>query len=1172
MVNFFRYAVHWMQELLESDPSILDHDDFLIDPVNFIDEEEEKRGWEDRYQAEYSAAKAEIAELENLPCLTYSSEDASRTWHGRDGQPMPLWTPPTPSMTSETDLVDHPLSFLYKTRLMDELELPPIFIKKETTPPPLLASTLALAAGSSGIKRTAGEAGLETGSQGSSADQKIPKYRRDVDGQSPLGPSSAGGGFAPRSLFERPQAAIPKSSKIRNRIPNRHLPPGVASPPTVPGSIPPPPTSPVIPGGINPVAGLRHPLPRPQVEAENVPEWLVQEDWALLYAVRELQELPVNLMANSPAHTANWDLISDIVNSVSRCYRGPRQCRNRYDTIILPREEGRIYDMPPSAVAAMAAAQAAANKKNKKKQTSGLKLSASTRPMKTSALYAQDNNTAWSAMYTNRFESIKAVANKRSPTTKPLVVNPSMKNSQHASVLSDSGITYDSPLNPIQVAANRADRIQREKQRTQQDQQQQLAQQRTAAAQAAAQAAASAAQQQTRIVTAAVTSSPQQAIVQQQQVQQQQVQQQQHQQQQAQPQTQTVVTSSPHPQAVVVGISQPMTTVSNAQLNNVIQSRIQQQQQQQQQSQTQQQLQQLRPTQQQTIGIQELVRVCTQQPTHSTVVVTSQPQSAVVSVSTLTPSQLQAAQKLVGQTQTIKGNVVTQGRALTPQQVNLLRQQQALMKKTAQDNNAAVAAAAAAQKARLQGMQIAGTSTSTGVVSGVTTGTITTSGAMATPQKVTVTAVSLTPSNLVTVVTQSGHPKTFIRQVSTGPGGKATTNLRTMTEADVKLLLAKQQQIQNAKGQQVTQLQVPAQSNLAAQLLAGGIHVQQHTGAGGAQVATLVKTVSASGSGGVAVVGTSGQVQPSVTIPVANVNLPQVKAALARSGVTNPAQMQLALRQQIIQQQRKPVTSLAGTQQKVTLGQVGAKGVPAQLIVSSSGAVSAVGQKQLPQQAVTVQQFQQIVKSVQQPGVSGSGTSLSQQQIVTHSQQQIMPHQVFNKQAVVSTFGGAGAVTGIITTVGGGGASASQTSTVQARVIPVSSTTAAGRMQQIQVVAATPTQVQVATSTPGSTNVRQISAPNVTVDASGRPTTGTFVTAVGGQHIRVATAGNHQQQFLTASGQNVAVAVRGPGGVITSHQQQVQQQQGVPQQTKLQVVGPSTSATAQASNQSSDRS
>ena len=513
----------------------------------------------------------------------------------------------------------------------------------------------------------------------------------------------------------------------------------------------------------------------------------------------------------------------------------------------------------------------------------------------------------------------------------------------------------------------------------------------------------------------------------------------------------------------------------------------------------------------------------------------------------------------MGQTGTIKGGVVTaQGRALTPAQMNILRQQ-AILKKTQQDN----AVAQAQAKARMQGMQIgAGTSSA----AGMTPGTITTSAVMTsgTPQKVTVTGVSLAPSNLVTVVTQSGHPKThFIRHVSTGPGGKSTTNIRTMTEADMKLLLATkqpQQQLQtiNSKGQ-VTQLQ----GNLAAQLLAGGIHVQQHTGAGGAQVATLVKTVNASGSGGVAVVGTGGQVQPSVTIPVANVNLPQVKAALARTGVTNQTQMQLALRQQIIQQQRKPVTTtLPGTQQKVTLGQVGAKGVPAQLIVSSSGAVSAAGQKQMPQQqAVTVQQYQQIVKSVQQPGVvSASGSN--QQQIVTHSQQ-IMPHAVFTKQAVVSTFASGGTVTGLITTVGG--AATTQTSTVQARVIPVSSTSAAGRMQQIQVVAASPSQVQVATTT--AVNARQIAgAPNVTVDSSGRPTGATFVNAAGTQHIRVATSGN--QQFMTTSGQNVSVAVRGPVGVLATHhqqQQQHQQQQIVTSQhggvTKLQVVGPSTTTT-----------
>ena len=393
---FFSYAVEWIQDLLEDDPSMLD-EDLLIDPMTFIDEEEEKRDWEERYQMELAAAQDEMDELERMPLLTYSSEDANRTWHGRDGQPMPLWTPPTPSMTSETDLTDHHLSFLYKTRLMDESELPPIFVKKEATPPPLANSSSMSSSVAAGLKRTASDAGFgpELGSQGGlstvlgASDQKMSKYRKDDSlggGSSILGASTAGGGFAPRSLFERPQAAIPKSTKIRNRVPNRHLPPGVGVPSTPPmaGAIPPPPTSPVIPGAINPVAGLRHPLPRPQVEAENVPEWLVQEDWALLYAVRELQELPVNLVANSPAHTPNWDLVSDMVNSVSRCYRGPRQCRNRYDTIILPREEGRIYDMPPSAVATMAAQAAAAaaanSKKSKKKQSPSLKLPANNRP------------------------------------------------------------------------------------------------------------------------------------------------------------------------------------------------------------------------------------------------------------------------------------------------------------------------------------------------------------------------------------------------------------------------------------------------------------------------------------------------------------------------------------------------------------------------------------------------------------------------------------------------------------------------------------------------------------------------------------------------------------------------------------------------------------------------
>lgn len=53
-------------------------------------------------------------------------------------------------------------------------------------------------------------------------------------------------------------------------------------------------------------------------------------------------------MVVSPAHLPNWDLVADIVNSLSRVYRSAKQCKNRYENVIIPREEGRIlYDINP---------------------------------------------------------------------------------------------------------------------------------------------------------------------------------------------------------------------------------------------------------------------------------------------------------------------------------------------------------------------------------------------------------------------------------------------------------------------------------------------------------------------------------------------------------------------------------------------------------------------------------------------------------------------------------------------------------------------------------------------------------------------------------------------------------------------------------------------------------
>lgn len=65
-------------------------------------------------------------------------------------------------------------------------------------------------------------------------------------------------------------------------------------------------------------------------------------------AVQTLLNLPLNLTVVSPAHIPNWDLVAEVVNSCSRVYRSVKQCKARYENVIIPREEGRIlYDVSP---------------------------------------------------------------------------------------------------------------------------------------------------------------------------------------------------------------------------------------------------------------------------------------------------------------------------------------------------------------------------------------------------------------------------------------------------------------------------------------------------------------------------------------------------------------------------------------------------------------------------------------------------------------------------------------------------------------------------------------------------------------------------------------------------------------------------------------------------------
>nr|XP_042708496.1 E1A-binding protein p400 isoform X14 [Chrysemys picta bellii] len=412
-----------------------------------------KKAWEFYHMKELKEKEEKMLWEEEEELLTYTREDAYNkeyVYEGPDGQTeiMPLWTPPTPPQDDNDIYIDSVMCLMYDTNPIPESKLPPVYVRKERkrhkTDP------------SDGITFLA-------------AGRK--KKQRHGEAVIP-----------PRSLFDRATPGMLKMRREGKEQKKNIL--------------------------LKQQTQFAKPLPtlvKPAAEAgQDNPEWLISEDWALLQAVKQLLELPLNLAVMSPAHTANWDLVSDVVNSCSRVYRSPKQCRNRYENVIIPREEGKLmYEANP------------------KKKTKSIYKTKNSRPLRTNQIYAQDEGATHTQLYTNHFEMMKMIAGKRSPPIKPLLgMNPFQKNPKHASVLAESGINYDKPLPPIQVASLRAERIAKEKkalaeqQRAQQQtgpqppQQQPASQQQTqqsAVQQAQAQPQAQVVQQPQAVVQTAVT-------------------------------------------------------------------------------------------------------------------------------------------------------------------------------------------------------------------------------------------------------------------------------------------------------------------------------------------------------------------------------------------------------------------------------------------------------------------------------------------------------------------------------------------------------------------------------------------------------------------------------------------------------------------------------------------
>ncbi|XP_053987837.1 helicase domino isoform X5 [Hylaeus volcanicus] len=363
--------------------------------------EEQKKEWElDRLRAlrEEEERRMRLVDDDEKP-LTFGREDAqNQIWLSDDNmEQMPMWCPPTPPTTDNDVYIDYSLGFLYENTPMSEAQLPPIYIKKEQ-------------------KRSRVDVGVSDRDG-----RRAVKMRHKEESV-----------YAPRSLFDRPSPAVMKMRRDMKLHKHRMV------------------RQPIPMPGIKP----SH-MSKSSVDQEHILDWMIHEDWALLQAIQIYQGLPLNLMILSPGHTPNWDLVADIVNNTSRIYRSPKQCRSRYESVIVPREEGKLlYDTTP---------------KKQKKQKGVYKMPQvseqqnKTKAMKTSQLYNQDKNHSFTLMCCQRFDTIKSVSNKRTPTVKPLLVNPLMKNPTNAAVLAECGIQYDNPLAPIEVATRRADRIAKEK-------------------------------------------------------------------------------------------------------------------------------------------------------------------------------------------------------------------------------------------------------------------------------------------------------------------------------------------------------------------------------------------------------------------------------------------------------------------------------------------------------------------------------------------------------------------------------------------------------------------------------------------------------------------------------------------------------------------------------------
>ncbi|VDO93682.1 unnamed protein product [Soboliphyme baturini] len=218
----------------------------------------------------------------------------------------------------------------------------------------------------------------------------------------------------------------------------------------------------------------RRPVSPLEQKSSDFPEWNTVEDLALLSIIMDSQRLPYSIVTSSASssncvHTPNWDFVSEWVSASCGHYRSPRQCSQRYQHVILPREDTRLTLSSSTMHDSVGSKARPSNGHDSARFKKGR--------LRTQQQLLQDGGKIFSVLANRRIDLFSNAAElRRVDCRRPRfgivnAVNSSKSADKHAQFLAGFGVNHDSTLTPARLAELREERL-RERQKMQLHQQQ----------------------------------------------------------------------------------------------------------------------------------------------------------------------------------------------------------------------------------------------------------------------------------------------------------------------------------------------------------------------------------------------------------------------------------------------------------------------------------------------------------------------------------------------------------------------------------------------------------------------------------------------------------------------------------------------------------------------------